>query len=45
MSAKGGGVRMNVKKISTRKISEVAAEQIQDMIAKGSFKPGYLFVY
>ncbi|OHX50976.1 FadR/GntR family transcriptional regulator [Cytobacillus oceanisediminis] len=31
---------MNVKKISTRKISEVAAEQIQDMIAKGSFKPG-----
>lgn len=31
---------MNVKKISARKISEVAAEQIEDMIAKGSFKPG-----
>ena len=31
---------MNVKKISTRKISEIAAEQIEDMIAKGSFKPG-----
>ncbi|PAE23710.1 MULTISPECIES: FadR/GntR family transcriptional regulator [Bacillaceae] len=31
---------MDVKKISTRKISEIAAEQIEDMIAKGSFKPG-----
>ncbi|MCM3092263.1 MULTISPECIES: FadR/GntR family transcriptional regulator [unclassified Cytobacillus] len=31
---------MNVKKISTRKISEIAAEQIEDMIVKGSFSPG-----
>lgn len=40
MSVKEGVVRMDVKKISTRKISEIAAEQIEDMIAKGSFKPG-----
>ncbi|KON87675.1 hypothetical protein AF332_13100 [Sporosarcina globispora] len=31
---------MNVKKISTRKISEIAAEHIEEMISKGSFKPG-----
>ncbi|MCM3705900.1 MULTISPECIES: FadR/GntR family transcriptional regulator [Cytobacillus] len=31
---------MNVKKISTRKISEIAAEQIEDMIVNGSFSPG-----
>lgn len=31
---------MNVKKISNRKISDIAAEQIQEMIEKDSFKPG-----
>ncbi|GLB59497.1 FadR/GntR family transcriptional regulator [Cytobacillus sp. NCCP-133] len=31
---------MNVKKISNRKISELAAEQIEEMISKDSFEPG-----
>lgn len=31
---------MDVKKISNRKISELVAEQIEEMIEKGSFQPG-----
>nr|WP_251025868.1 FadR/GntR family transcriptional regulator [Bacillus sp. ISL-47] len=40
MSEMGGGISVNVKKISNRKISDLVAEQVEEMIAKGSFQSG-----